>query len=337
MDNNCNANQNTSDDELYNHKASVMECRIEWNSLSLGAWNKLFYKLPYSTISQSYEYARAYCALNHLRARWGVILIDGEQAGLVQLFEVSILGKLLYTVIVDRGPLWFEGYNTIEVFSAFLQVFHKEFPKRIGRKVRFIPEVPKDDRYQALISEYYKNNLGAGYQTILLDISQGEEKIRENLQSKWRNQLRKAEKADLEFHIDDSGSTLSKFLANYRIDREIKSYTNLYPKHLPTYFKCFMRNKAGFLAHIGPLDDPYASALIFMHGNTAIWQIGWLSDKGRNLCANHLLIYKIIMYLHDNNIANFDLGGVNDAEAAGVKHFKAGTGGQLLSVAGMYT
>lgn len=318
-------------------KQVALKCEIEWNILSLSEWNDLFGTLPYSTLSQSYPYARAYCALHHLNARWGVIKIDGSVAGLVQVFEVSLLNKLFHSVMIDRGPLWCTGYDTPEVFEAFLKALRKIYPMRIGRKMRLIPEVPNDAQYIGILNKFYRQISPEGYQTVLIDLRKDLEELRAGFHSKWRNQLRKAEKSDAVFSFDGTGESFSRFLLNYKMDQHIKSYRNVPPRHVQRYFQMFAEAGGAFLAHIGSPEDPLASALVFIHGNTATWQIGWLSDEGRKICANHLLLYKLMTILKEKDITCFDLGGVNDTDASGIKHFKMGMGGTLVSSAGLYS
>ena len=64
-----------------------MTCVIKWNTLSIEEWEKKFSRLPRSNILQSYTYARVVCPLQKQKARWGVIEIDGIEAGLVQILS----------------------------------------------------------------------------------------------------------------------------------------------------------------------------------------------------------------------------------------------------------
>ena len=85
-----------------------MECNIEWNKLTLPEWDSRFNALPRPNILQSYDYARAICATDRMKARWGLVKIDGAEAGLVQILEAGILGNLVHAVILDRR-IWQRG------------------------------------------------------------------------------------------------------------------------------------------------------------------------------------------------------------------------------------
>lgn len=49
----------------------------------------------------------------------GLIEIDGKEAGLVQMFEAGILWNAIHGIIIDRGPLWFEGFGNAMHIKRF--------------------------------------------------------------------------------------------------------------------------------------------------------------------------------------------------------------------------
>ena len=98
-----------------------MICDIKWNSLSVQDWQEHFNKIIRPNVLQSYEYAMAICPLQNQSARWGLIYIDNQEAGLVQIQEAGILGNIFHALIIDRGPLWFETFGAPEHFKAFLK------------------------------------------------------------------------------------------------------------------------------------------------------------------------------------------------------------------------
>ena len=58
---------------------------------------------------QDYHYAKALAPLYGQRPRWGIIEIDGTPAGMFQMMEVSMLWGAVHALMLDRGPLWFDG------------------------------------------------------------------------------------------------------------------------------------------------------------------------------------------------------------------------------------
>ena len=88
-----------------------MTCTIDWNVLSFSEWEQRFKKLNRATLLQSYPYAQAMAEISGQKPRWGLIKIDNVEAGLVQILEVGFLKNLIHAVILDRGPLWFDGFG----------------------------------------------------------------------------------------------------------------------------------------------------------------------------------------------------------------------------------
>lgn len=315
-----------------------MKCKLKWNSLSLDQWRMRFQHIEYTTLPQCYEYGLAMASLKAQRPRWGLILIDEEEAGLVQILEVSLLGRMIHGVILDRGPLWFEGFGTQTHLQVFFKQFNQEFPRRPGRKRRIIPEIDKTKQVIKNIDLYGLNLLARpAYQTLWLDLTVNNELLRKNLQQKWRNQLNKAEKQNLSIEMGATPNELMRFLQGYRQDIQNKNYLNISPNALPRFIKPFINghNAQIFLATCHGQD--VAGALILTHGRSATWQVGWITQQGRDRCANHLLLWTIMTSLKERNIATFDLGGINEQYAKGIHHFKSGTNARLSTLIGFFS
>ena len=206
-----------------------INCEIQWNILSLEDWQARFGRIRRANLLQSYEYALAACAVNRQTARWGLIKIDGVEAGLVQMLEAKALGQLFHALIIDRGSLWFDGFGAPEHVLAFTAEINRQFPKRIGRRRRFIPEASGLD-----ILPKFKKTETPSYQTIWLDLTQDEDALRAGLKKKWRNTLTKAEKAGLTIKWDTSGTTLPFLIEGYIVDKAAKEQElEIKPKKVP--------------------------------------------------------------------------------------------------------
>ncbi len=308
----------------------MTDCRIEWNVLSLPDWETRFNCVRRSNLLQSYPYAQATSVINRQRPRWGLIRIDGQEAGLVQIFEAGFMG--LHAVILDRGPLWFTGYGAADHLVAFFAEFDKTFPRRFGRRRRIIPEVLYD---HALCVPYQPVAEVRPYQTIWLDLSQSEDDLRSSLKKNWRNHLNKAERENIRIVWDHKGAGLLWLLAHNDAHRTMKNFQAASPK--------FIRALAGRFAPRGDMlvgqafvgDEPVAAVLFFRHGRSATYQVGWSGEAGRRVNAHQLLLWQGMMALKEQGVLDLDLGGINDV-AEGVKAFKEGMGGETVTLSGMY-
>lgn len=311
-----------------NHDIS---CRIAWNILTLPEWEERFARLRRSNLLQSYDYARAVCPLQHQKARWGLVYINEKEAGLVQILEAGFCFDLIHAVILDRGPLWFEGFGTEEHIAAFFDRFDREFPARFGRKRRIIPECPEFSH------PAYKRHDSPGYQTIWLDLTPPETDLRAGLRQKWRNMLNKGEKNGLQAVFDDKSRFLSWLLKVYQEDRRKKGYNGPSVRLMRSLGRVFGeegRMVAGQALYEG---EPVAAVLVLLHGRAATYQIGWTNEKGRNLAAQNFLLWQTVLELKKKGIDDFDLGGINDESAKNIKKFKEGLGGETVTLAGRYS
>lgn len=315
-----------------------MSCTIIWNELSPEEWELRFAALPRSTLLQSYDYARVVCGLQKQKARFGLILISGKEAGLVQILEAGILWNALHTVILDRGPLWFEGFGGAAHIKMFFEELNAQFPARFGRKRRILPEIEDGMTAQKILESVGLRRMEGreGYQTIWVDLGQEEEQRRAALKSNWRNKLNKAEKSGLEIQWDSDGKYFPWLLKTYALDKKMRGYDGPSPQFLDALAQ-FLSPKGNMLIGRALLDGrPIACVLFISHGRSATYQVGWSSEEGRKVAAHHLLLWEGAKRLKEKGICEIDLGGVNDESAAGVKTFKEGLGGQSICLVGHY-
>lgn len=311
---------------------------LEWDQLSLTQWREKFAQLPRSGMLQSLPYARAMRRIMAQTPHFALIRVNGEEAGLVQTLEISLLGGLIHTFILDRGPLWFEGYGSQEHVLAFFKEINRRYPRRFGRKRRLIPEVSQNLGINFGALGYRTVSETNPYQTIWMDLTPEPETLRASLKQKWRNSLNKAERQGLKFDTALEPQALLRFLQDYEAQQTARSYRNISAKDLPIFLEEFAKDQTVLLAQAYKKKDaPLAQALIFLHGRSATWQIGTVSNAGRDLCANHFLLWHVISTLRAQGINDFDLGGVNDEDAAGIRNFKTGLGGQAVTLSGLYT
>lgn len=312
-------------------------CKIKWDGLSECAFHKHFAAIEQANLLQSLDYVRVMARLNHQRIRRGLIVINGQDAGIFQILEAGILKNSVHGVILDRGPLWLDGFGSADDFEAFMRVFSEEFPKRFGRRVRIMPEIENSPEVrQSLESRGFKNMSPQGYQTIWVDLRSDLDVIRANLKGRWRGSLRKAEKTGIEVHWSDEGKYFSWLMSQYMRDKTQRKYDGVSQKTMIALAGEFSRGK-NMLIGTALLDGaPIASILLLNHGASATYQIGYSSEKGRNCCAHHLLLWRAVGVLQERQIYDFDLGGVKNESAQGVKTFKEGLGGKLFETPGLY-
>ncbi len=314
-------------------KKTAKQCTIVWDDID----HSHFIKAHRSNILQSPDYGRAMAKLSNQKLRNGLIQIDGQEAGFIQILEAGIFKNALHALILDRGPLWFEGFGRTGDFEAFMSELRAQFPKRFGRRMRFIPEMKATPKTQSLMHQHGFKVIGKPYETIWLDLRPDIKILKAKLKKNWRNALHKSEQENMQIIWSDEGKNFAWLLKNYEQDKKQKNYDGPSLKTLIMMAAEFSRGKNMLLGTAMFDETPIAAILIFIHGHSATYQIGYTADMGRKKNAHYMLLWQALERLKERNIYDFDLGGVNEGTAKGVKDFKSGMGGQIFETLGLHT
>lgn len=313
-----------------------MQLDIEWQEgISADQWRSWTDRVHRGNLIQSFPYVAAVRFCKYQSTRLGVIKIDGVAKGICQIQEVSLL-KFIHRVFLDRGPVWFDKDVPDEWVQAFFEAFQKEFPPRFGRKRRVMPEWSNTKEHDQWMQDQGYQKAGKGYQSIWLDLTGSQDDLRMRLDKKWRSTLKKAEKQKLNIIPDPTGESLEWFLKNYMKDRLEKSYANASPKFLRYMYKYSYPGREAFIltAYVGK--EATASILIFVHGTSATYQVGWSRQKGRDMNATYLLLWQAMIVMQGRGVTDFDLGGIDEEHAAGLTSFKKRMGGAPYELVGVY-
>ncbi|MEM7651334.1 MAG: GNAT family N-acetyltransferase, partial [Pseudomonadota bacterium] len=224
-----------------------------------------------------------------------------------------------------------------EHFKAFAAALRDHYPKRLGRSMRFIPEIAPSEEVDALLKTHGFRKKTKEYQSLTVDLTQTEENLRANLRKNWHSTLKKAEKSGLSVEWDEDGLHLPWLLKFYSFDKKTKGYDGPSVELLEALSKTFTPEKGMVIARAMLNKRAVGAILIFCHGRASTYQIGWNAQEGRKHGAHNLLLWNALLYLKARGATEFDLGGVNDEDARSIKTFKEGLGANLVSLAGLYT
>lgn len=157
--------------------------------------------------------------------------------------------------------------------------------------------------------------------------------MRAALRQKWRNRLNRAEAGPLtvtERPLTPSHWILKAEAAQARHRR----YRGLPPDFAAAFAVTNPGQARVFEARLD--DAPVAGLVTLQHGRMATWQIGVTSDDGRRHHAKNLLLWRAMSHLADAGHDCLDLGILNTQDAAGLTHFKLGTGARVHRLGGTW-
>lgn len=312
-----------------------MECVLNWKQCSWQEWNEILKQSFRPSLLQSYYYARAVSPHYGQKPRWAVIEIDGQVAGGFQIMEASLFKGIIHAVLLDRGPFWLPDFGTDEHVKAFAAAYSQQFPKRIGRKRRWIPDM-SPDLDNALRQYGWSKHEKSSYETQWIDLRLDDETLLANMRKSWRQSLRKAQKSKMNVEWDFEGATLPLHLKRYALDKASKGYDGPDVRIMHALVKYATPTKDAMLGVAKLNGQAIAGVIILKHGSAATYQIGWSTQDGRDKCAHHMLLWEAALALQSQGITDFDLGGANDQSASAVKRFKQGMGGDAQILPGLY-
>lgn len=174
--------------------------------------------------------------------------------------------------------------------------------------------------------------IAAGAELAMVDLI-SPDRMRTRLHQKWRNQLNKAEAANLAIHHHPLDAARDKWF----LDAEAAQQTSRgYKSHPTGFLLAFAAVNAGqarlFTASVA--DQPIAAMLVLQHGAMATYQAGVTTDIGRQTCAHNLLLWTIMNDLYEQGVRQLDLGRAD--LSPGLRRFKLGSGAAIETLAGSY-
>jgi hypothetical protein len=235
--------------------------------------------------------------------------------------------------LCTRGPVWTKPLSVAEEAAAYAAL-KKSLPLTGIRFMAVTPEVPEGQVHGLKPMR----RIMSGMSTVMLDLTPTLEQLRAQLDRRWRHRLVGGESSEMSIHR--VGTNVGQY--RWLLDAEIQQRTDKKLEGLPVPFfdnyvhsrKQPSQNILTLRADLGR--DRIAAMMFLIHGAAATYQVGWTSDKGREMHAHNLILWKGIEELKARGIRMLDLGGVNTIRSAGIARFKMSTGGKVLTLAGTY-
>ncbi|WP_409741321.1 peptidoglycan bridge formation glycyltransferase FemA/FemB family protein [Ferrovibrio sp.] len=315
------------------------------------AWIAAHDTMRSSVLEQSWCYGEAVATASNGKVqpeRW-LVRLRGDAVAMAQVFTRRI-GPLGQYVRLVRGPLFAPGLDRASRDAA-LALIRARYPWRRRCLLWWLPELNGGSDSENAMARLGMRPMVTGYSSIRLDLTPPLERLRSQLDGKWRNTLKTAEKSALLMEVasraegswhDDAFTALMGEHDEHRLDNRFLGPDAVFysafadavgDRRSADEDALLLWAHAGL--HLGKV-RPIAGILVLRHGRGATYAMGWSNEAGRLVKAHYRLIWRAVAELKSRGVTQFDLGGVDTERGAGVARFKLGLGGEVFTLAGSF-
>lgn len=305
--------------------------QVEVDRATPAEWSQMLDLFDDANIYQTYAYGGV---------RWGeknlsriVLKRDGEVLGMAQLRIVRPTPLKFGIAYLRWGPLCERRGRPLdpEVLANMARALVEEY---VGKKrlfLRVLPNAfagsPYAEAIQSAFSSFTPEPLTADntYRTFVLDLGPTLEELRSALDKKWRNQLTRSEKNNLEVAAGNGWEEYRSFCLIYDQMRKRKAFeTTVDVEEFGRIQKDLAESHRMLILICKDQGKPVAGLVASAMGDSAIYLLGATSDDGLNSKGAYILQWALIKWLKENGIRWYDLGGIDPEGNPGVYHFKRG-------------
>ena len=293
-------------------------------------WQQFFSKGLNVNLSQDWDYGRLNATSNNLQIQNFKICYDDDTIAIYQIYALRLkyfpLIKINY---LNRGPIIINSQITHDKIIEMIKLISNQYSLLKGGIFYYNSFIANDIfKLENLKDIFFANFFYKSYLTSIIDLTLSIDELRKKLKGKWRNQLVKSEKCNA-LEIDNQGINL-----NTIIDKQIKmvakkKFNALNKDQLSQTLNLFKKERRLSILlskDIGNGNIEGYVCLIII-GKTALYYLGWSSLTGRKKNVSNFLLWQSVVFLKENGITKFDLGGYDNHLSPGISKFKKGMGG----------
>lgn len=301
---------------------------------SIEEWESLWTRILHANLLQSWQYGAAKEQAEGWRARRFLITdANGQPVALAQWLTRTLpfLGGIAR---LNRGPLLLEALPeeaAMETTLGVLQALLGEARRQRWWIVQIAPELPDHETSrQGLQRLGLRRQSIAAWASGRLNLGTDEPSLLMGLKAKWRNCMRKGERDGVVVTRQQDNNSYQDLL--------IHSYASLQrSRGFKGLSEGLIRRLDGQQGQVWSLDlfvakdsntsiddEPIGFLVSTRHGDTATYLISSTNDKGRQMQANSVLLWKAILHAKRSGCAWFDIGGLSAVTPKGIADFKQG-------------
>jgi len=306
-------------------------CELEWYKGGKEKWFDWIAKTEKPNFMQLWEYGEVKKTIESCKVKRGLIKHNGQTVAIFQALEKS--WGPVGVIRINRGPLIINGKDDFKTKYNIYKTLRETWPWWKGKILLIAPAlVERPENLGVLALAHFRKRTAKQWHSSMIDLSLEEIEIRKNLNGKWRNQLKKAEKSKIKIKNDNSDVSLSWLLDRYKQMMKDKSFKG---PSVELYIDLHSLNKNNLYVFQAWLDgQAVAGILIVRHGTSCTYQIGWNSSIGRKVYSNNMLLWNAVLEMKQHGCIFFDMGGIDTVNTPGIAKFKHGLGGEEYTLVG---
>lgn len=301
-------------------------------------WPALSAKFSDLTYEQDMAYVTAGAQRVGAKVRAFSVWQNDDLIGAACLRIKAVPGLGRGIAYLSGGPMIGHGpaEEATQRAQAVLSALHKKLVTQEGHLLRLRPSVTLPEVSEQVITDggFGPTDRTHFYRTVLIDLEPDTETLRKNLHSKWRYELRRSEREDIQIQTGRSAALLDRFMMLYGAMREFKSFKQEFD---PAFLDGMLETSFDFDVRIATHEgtDIGGHITAFTPG-CATYLFGATTKAGRDLRAGYALGWDAIEGSRVRGARWFDLGGVDKETNAAGYTFKIRTGGEEKQALGPY-
>lgn len=308
---------------------------VETDRTSAQEWDSLIDEFQDSTLYQTWAYGSIRWGeknLSHLVLRRYDEIVAAVQLRIIQ--RKYLPGGIAY---IRWGPLVHRSHTDLEqeTVKRIADALHKEYVVNRRLCLRILPDAFIGSERAAVMEKAFAGSFRAipdilpAERTFLLDLSPPLSELRKRLDQKWRNQLNRAEKNNLEIRSGKGPADFELFARLYGEMLNRKGFeTTINIDEFRQFYEVLHARSELILLLCRAGDDIVSGIICSALGNKGIYTLGATSNSGLQSKGAYLLQWSMICWLKENGFRYYDLGGIDPELNPGVYHFKKGLSGQ---------
>ncbi len=302
-------------------------------------WDSKLLKFNDAGFQQTYSFGEL--GKSHVSGVFRALLVEGNQTlVMAQGFVYNPIFGVC--VLVIRGGLAYQSSKNENTNLKHLRFFLQQLIKVNKERCKFLYINITMNGERSMLAEIALREAGLArpfferdpYLTYVVSIHRDFDQNMKAFDSKWRNQLRRAESLKPKFIWGNDDSLLHSYVKLHNsmcqiksIESQTLSYEGLNDMRIN------LGGKLQFL--IGSLGgfDVCGCAVIIAY-NKAYYYYAAANEQGRNGYFSNAMVWFLIQKLQAINVTELDLVGVDPVRNWGGYHFKRGVGGKPFAYVG---